>query len=303
MSAPALELTAATDTSTQVCWVCESRSLYLYRSGNLPSNLSAAHFKITDSAYGCTADIYQCNDCGFLQCGALDDVLPFYADMSDESYETSRDARSTQARMLLRSISKYRSRGRLLDVGAGSGIMVDAALKLGFDAEGIEPSGPLSSQARERGIPVWHGLLPSPGVQGLFDVITIIDVIEHVSDPVGLMRTVREHLAPNGIAVVVTPDVGSVMARLLGRRWWHFRIAHIGYFNSRTLARALDTAGFEQMATMRPAWYFPVDYLVERALLYLPKAVRFRSPAFLERFTMPLNLFDSLLVVAKANSP
>jgi SAM-dependent methyltransferase len=298
-SASLLESAVADDASIQACWICGARPLRLYRRGNLPPNLGAEHFRITDSAYGCTADIYQCEACGFRQCGSLTDVLPFYADMSDDAYEHSREARSTQARELLRHISRHRSRGRLLDVGAGSGILVNEALKLGFEAEGIEPSGPLSGQAMERGLPVSHGILPSGNVRGLFDVITVVDVIEHVSDPIGLMRTVREQLAPDGIAVVVTPDVGSVMARVLGRRWWHYRIAHIGYFNGDTLARALRIAGFEPAATMRPAWYFPVSYLMERALTYVPKALRFKPPAFLERITMPLNLFDSLLVVVR----
>lgn len=298
-SATAFEETPAKVNPTQTCWICRSRTVDLYRRGTLPADLSAVHFRITDSAYGCTADIFRCRECGFRQCGSLNDVLSFYSDMADDAYEQSRDARGTQARMLLQSISRYRSRGRLLDVGAGSGILVDEALKLGFDAEGIEPSGPLTRQAIERGLPVHRGILPSDEVRGLFDVITVVDVIEHVSDPVGLMRTIRGQLAPGGIAVVVTPDVGSVMARLLGRRWWHYRIAHIGYFSGTTLAHALRIAGLEPMATMRPAWYFPVNYLAERALTYLPKAVRFKPPAVLERFSMPLNLFDSLLVVSK----
>jgi 2-polyprenyl-3-methyl-5-hydroxy-6-metoxy-1,4-benzoquinol methylase len=298
-SASVLESAAANDASIQTCWICGLGPLRLYRPGNLPPNLGAEHFRITDSAYGCTADIYQCEACGFRQCGSLTEVLPFYEDMSDDAYEHSRDARSLQARELLRHVAKYRSSGRLLDVGAGSGILVDAALKLGFEAEGIEPSGPLSGQAAERGLPVSHGILPSRSVRGLFDVITVVDVIEHVSDPIGLMRSVHEQLASDGIAVVVTPDVGSLMARVLGRRWWHYRIAHIGYFNRDTLAHALRLAGFEQVATMRPAWYFPVSYLIERALTYVPETLRFEPPAFLERITMPLNLFDSLLVVLK----
>jgi SAM-dependent methyltransferase len=273
--------------------------LTLRRSGTLPATLGAEHFKITDSAYGRTADIHACSDCGFLQCGSVGEVLHYYADMADDAYEVSRDARNRQARMLLRSIAPYGSRGRLLDVGAGSGIMVDAASTAGFEAEGIEPSAPLCARAAELGIRVHRGVLPSPAVAGLFDVITAVDVIEHVPDPVGLLRAVRESLSPAGIAVVVTPDVRSMAARLLGWRWWHYRIAHIGYFNRATLEQALRTAGLEPIATMRPAWYFPVSYLVERALTYLPRAVRFKPPRWLDKVVMPLNLFDSLLVVAR----
>jgi len=286
-------------TLSQVCWVCGSDRLTLVKKGSLPARLTAEHFKITDSAYGSTADIFQCKECGFRQAGSLSEVLGFYAEMADEAYEQTRGARSMQAQMLLRTVANYCSHGRLLDVGAGSGILVSEALKKGFEAEGIEPSGPLSALAIARGLPVYEGVLPSRAIRGTFDVVTVVDVIEHVSDPVGLMRNVREMLAPEGIAIVVTPDVASVMACLMGWRWWHYRIAHIGYFDRYTLVRALRAAGIEPISIIRPSWYFPASYLLERGLTYLPKALRFTPPRSLEKLIVPLNLFDSLLVVAK----
>jgi SAM-dependent methyltransferase len=285
--------------SSDPCWVCGNSPLVLKRRGRLPPQLSAEHFKITDSAYGCTADIFECSRCGFRQAGSLGEVLQFYEAMSDEAYEHSRDARSVQARMLLRSVGRLRPSGRLLDVGAGSGILVAEALRQGYVPEGIEPSGPLSAQARARDLPVHHGVLPKDDWRGVFDIATVIDVIEHVGDPLGLLRQVHETLRPDGLLVVVTPDVASVMARLLGWRWWHYRIAHIGYFNRATLTRAVVAAGFEPIAVMRPAWYFPMSYLCERALVYAPKFLRFKPPARLDGVTVPLNLFDSLLMVAR----
>src|SRR6185312_17166433 len=102
----------------------------------------------------------------------------------------------------------------------------------------IEPSLALQAQAQARGLPVHRGVLPSPNVTGLYDIVTAVDVIEHVPDPVGLMRVIAATMAPQGIAVFVTPDVGSFAARLLSWKWWHYRIAHIGYFDQRTLRRA-----------------------------------------------------------------
>ena len=105
----------------------------------------------------------------------------------------------------------------------------------GFAARGIEPSSPLQAIAAQRGLPVTHGVLPNSELPGPFDVVTLIDVIEHVPDPVDLVRRIKSVMAPNGIFVVVTPDVDSVAARLMGWKWWHFRAAHIGYFNRSTL--------------------------------------------------------------------
>lgn len=281
------------------CRVCGSSSLRLVRRGTLPASLEPRHFRITDSAYGQTTDIEQCADCGFRQSSAAGDVLHFYEDMSDDVYEDGREARAIQARVLLKSVAKFCASGRLLDVGAGSGILVSEALKRGYDAQGIEPSRALALQAARHRLPVHHGTLPSEAVRGPFNAATVIDVIEHVSDPVGLMRSVRNELAPAGIVAVVTPDAASFAARLLGWRWWHYRIAHIGYFSPANLRHAMERAGFETVAMSRPGWYFPASYLAERAVTYLPAPLRFRPPRALDKLIVPLNLFDSLLVIAR----
>jgi SAM-dependent methyltransferase len=294
MRAAALDATAGGR-----CWICGECSLVLDKRGNLPAELSAANFRISDSAYGRTADLFRCRACGFRQASDLPDVLRFYQDMDDEAYEHSREARGIQARMLLRTVARHGARGRLLDVGAGSGILVAEAARMGFDAEGIEPSGPLHTQAVNYGLKVHHGILPSASARGPYDVATVIDVIEHVPDPVGLLRQVRSTLVDGGLAAIVTPDVSSVMARLMGSRWWHYRIAHIGYFNRQTVTLALRGSGFEPVKVLRPSWYFPASYLIERTFRYLPRALRFTPPARLDRWVVPLNLWDSLLVIAR----
>jgi SAM-dependent methyltransferase len=294
-TAPAAEDSA----TTSACWVCGRAALRLIHKGNLPATLDAAHFRITDSAYGSTADVYECGGCGFRQSSALHDVLRYYEQMADEEYEATRDARSLQARMLLRRVARHRPTGRLLDIGAGSGILVEQALAAGYRAEGVEPSWPLYEQGLAYGLPLHHGILPTPAVRGPYDIATMVDVIEHVSDPVGMLNQARELLRADGVAVVVTPDVQSLVARLLGWRWWHYRIAHIGYFSRSNLELALRRAGLELIDVSRPAWYFPAGYLAERALKFVPRKLRFHPPAFLQKLTVRLNLRDSLMVIAR----
>jgi hypothetical protein len=133
-------------------------------------------------------------------------------------------------------------------------------------------------------------------LKGPFDVLTAIDVIEHVADPVALMEECTALMKDDGCGILVTPDVDSVAARLLGPRWWHYRPAHIGYFNRATLIRALNNAGLEPTHFERARWVFPADYLWERVNSYLPSAVRVPAPSALRMLTVPLNLFDSWLV-------
>ena len=287
---------------TAACWICGSSEMRLLRRGNLPLRLQPDAFRITDAGYGRTGDLYQCSRCGFRQCAGMDGVLAFYESMDDASYEATRGHRALQARRLVRSLGPVAGGRRLLDIGAGSGILVEEALAAGWQAEGVEPSVNLAAFAAERGLPVQRGVLPHAKISGPFDVITLVDVIEHVPDPLGLLRIATSVLAPGGRILIVTPDVNSVAARGMGARWWHYRIAHIGYFNRATLARAAVQAGLMPISVTRPSWYLPAGYLLERLFKYLPRALRPPVPLLFDRITVPLNLFDSLAMICTTAS-
>ncbi|WP_419908181.1 class I SAM-dependent methyltransferase [Hoeflea sp.] len=281
------------------CWVCGSENMALANRGNLPQTLGSEAFQITDQGYGRTADIHRCADCGFLQCSDLPDVLEYYEDMDDTGYEDTRAQRALQARRLLQTIAPFKPGGRLLDVGAGSGILVDEALQAGYHAEGIEPSVALQKRAAASALSVHLGVLPDPSVRGPYDCVTLIDVIEHVPDPVGLLTDIAGVLKDDGVCLIVTPDVRSWAARLMRWHWWHYRIAHIGYFDRSTLTRAAGAAGLQILSISRPTWYFPASYLMERVLSYAPNRLRPPVPRMADKITVPLNLFDSYALICR----
>ena len=278
------------------CWLCGNERLSCVKDAQCPVVVDAAAFRVTDANYGQSAAVYRCAVCGFRQCTDFADVLSFYQKMDDPGYEASREPRALQAAKLLKLVKPHRKTGRLLDVGAGSGILVEVAGRAGFQAEGVEPSDWMVRRATEHGVTVHHGVLPMPGITGPYDVVTLVDVIEHVSDPIDLLKQARAVMAPNAVGLVITPDVASLAARLMGKSWWHYRLAHICYFERKTLLQALRVAGLEPVSVFRPSWYFTADYLVQRLAAYLPFIRRLRI-ATLERMTVPLNLFDSLGVV------
>ncbi|MBN9221601.1 MAG: class I SAM-dependent methyltransferase [Mesorhizobium sp.] len=247
-----------------------------------------------------TAAIFRCECCGFLQCPETTDVLALYEDMEDPGYTQTAGPRALQARRLVKLVGAFcPAPARLLDVGAGIGLLLDEAEKRGFSAVGVEPSRWLSARAQQGGHEVHCGVLPHKDIVGPFDAVCLIDVIEHVSDPVGLLRTIRDVMAPDGKLIMVTPDVKSVMARLMGRNWWHFRAAHIGYFDRTTLEKACRAAGLRPIHVSRPCWYFNADYLWDRVMAYLPVRLRLKAPRMLARLTVPLNLYDSILFVVE----
>jgi len=282
------------------CRICGSAALrQLWRTDFNDVGPVTADFRITDAGYGRTGTMHECSTCGFRQCSDLGNVLSFYENMVDEEYEHTRAPRALQARRLLSHLGPFKSRGRLLDIGAGSGILVEEAVAIGYSAEGVEPSSYLQEQAHRRRLSVYRGVLPHVAASGPYDVVTMVDVIEHVTDPIDLLRKAVATMAEDGVLLVVTPDVRSVAARLLGRQWWHYRIAHIGYFDRMTLENALAAAGLRPIRIARPSWYFPASYLAERAFRYLPTALRLQVSHVLGNVTVRLNLFDSILMVCR----
>ena len=110
--------------------------------------------------------------------------------------------------------------------------------------------------------------------EGPFDAIALGDVIEHLPDPGAVLDRLAGLLAPNGVIWIATPDAGSRVARLLGRRWWSVIPTHLHLFNRRSLTRLLDRHGFEVVAMRTSPKTFTVAYYLSRLGGYWPPLAR-----------------------------
>ncbi|MET0391446.1 MAG: class I SAM-dependent methyltransferase [Polyangiales bacterium] len=308
------------------CWVCDHPHSTPWKPRSIDRKLVAEDLRISDAHYGRTLALRRCDQCGFLfaEAGDLHELFQLYTELDDPGYEESQDSRILQMNWLLealerhlpmqapgadtgRSIAPGHQKGRLLDVGAASGLLVSVAAQRGWQATGVEPSHNLVRVARERhGVELVQGSIPHPALADQrFDAVLLVDVIEHVADPRSLLDNAAQLLAPGGVLMVVTPDVASLAKQLLGRRWWHFRLAHVGYFDRRSFETAAERTGLEVVERFRAKWFFRVSYLAERLTRYLPVgfAVRALDRSALGRFiagrVVPLNLFDSWVFVCR----
>jgi SAM-dependent methyltransferase len=197
--------------------------------------------------------------------------------------------------------------GRVLDVGCAAGYFLAVAREAGWTVTGLEPSDAIRPQAEERlgKEQVRGGLLGQVELPaGGFDLVTMWDVIEHIPDVVGAVREVRRLLAPGGKFLIETQNVRSLAARVLGKRWQHYKHAeHIYHFHERTLADALGRAGFRVLEN-RP-WlggkYVSLGFIAERAARLSPLAALLCKPLVLAADrSLYVNLFDEMIVVAEA---
>jgi len=287
------------------CWVCGAREAAAWKPRNLERDLVPEDLRITDDRYGVTLALWRCRRCEFIysDAGEVAELVSLYSRLDDPAYEQGEVSRTLQMRWLVSHARKTRPDAQsLLDVGAAAGLLVGEAARAGLRAEGVEPSHSLVQAGRAAGLTLHEGVLPHPDLAGRrFDVVTLVDVIEHVADPLALLCSAREHVEPDGLVLLVTPDVDSRASRFFGKRWWHLRLAHVGYFNRRSLDEAVRLTGFETEEEFRARWFFEVGYLADRMVQYLPvgwlnRAVR-AAPGLraLYDVVIPLNLGDSFV--------
>lgn len=147
---------------------------------------------------------------------------------------------------------------RVLDVGCSRGSFLAAGARLGFRMEGVEPAAGIAAAARAQGLNVHTGLLEDIGLAAAsFDTVTLFEVIEHLKEPLALLRECRRVLKPGGLLVLSTGNTASWTVAAMRERWDYLHIAkdggHISFYNPRSVALLASRSGFavERIETAR----------------------------------------------------
>jgi 2-polyprenyl-3-methyl-5-hydroxy-6-metoxy-1,4-benzoquinol methylase len=149
-------------------------------------------------------------------------------------------------------------RPRHLDVGCALGSMLEEASRAGWDSVGVETSQFAAEYARTHtGCDVHAGTLESAAFSSnSFDVITLMDVIEHVPDSSSLVQEIYRLLRPGGVLFLVTPNFGSFFVRLYGRTAYGvWPDQHVVYFQPSTIEKLLRGVGFAKIITGSKDFY------------------------------------------------
>jgi SAM-dependent methyltransferase len=212
---------------------------------------------------GRTVQIQRCGTCGFAQPSAMP-VLPRYFDRmydqhwSPEWVAAEHDAdykdfifRGILAFLSSRVVARPR---RLLDIGAHAGRFLRMAQADGWEAEGLELNARTAAFARQAtGAAVHFGNVHNFDPAGRrFDAVTLTDVLEHVPDPLSILRRVHDLLADGGWIAVKVPNAPSQRLKetLRGKLQPRYRpriadnLVHVNHFSANSLRLALSRAGY-----------------------------------------------------------
>jgi len=203
--------------------------------------------------------VVQCRSCGFVYANpvpAESRLTEYYDHAYQDVNEWARRLQHDRAKVfstVLKRIKRVRKGGRLLDVGCSLGIFSELAHEQGFDVYGVDISTPAARYAREKlGIPTIRGTIGDVLKQWQnikFDIVTYLDVLEHVTAPFGILRASAEVMARGALLVVRVPNANFHVNRfrlvqaLFGRGFLDSK-NHLNHFSPTTLGLLLQKAHF-----------------------------------------------------------
>ena len=142
---------------------------------------------------------------------------------------------------------KCESIGRILDIGAGPGIFLETAKDRGWEPTAIEFNSFCIERIEKLGIrcikqPVEESKLP----HNSFECITLWAVLEHLQNPKDTLKHIHNLLKPNGVLLLLVPNVKSLAARILHEKCITFAgDSHINFFDNETLKKIQELCGFQ----------------------------------------------------------
>lgn len=192
----------------------------------------------------------------------------------------------------------------VLDIGCAYGFFLDEVRKEGFSVHGIDISETAIQWMEEHlGISGTIGL-SSEAPNGPFDMISAIEVIEHVKNPHSFIHDVSERLKDNGLLIISTGAHDTPLARLLGRRWWYLNPPdHCSIFSKLSMKKLLTHNNFEILEQRIVAFNWVG---LNNLLLKIARVVESRTLGVIAgkipALVLPVPHFTTQLVIARKNN-
>lgn len=240
------------------CAVCGTAN------GELVAQGKDFEYSTSDDTFQC----YKCNDCGNLyldprpSMDSLAVIYPsnYYSYNYDQAvHPLARAGKDFLDKAKIKRWLSYlgnRPRRFALDVGCGNGRYLRVLEEFGFPKSGlygVEMSAEQIERLNADGFRGFNGTLEQVANElpaGQFDLLVLLQVLEHVAEPKEMMKTLYQLLAPGGILIIETPNTASLDFQLFRRRYWggyHFP-RHWNLFDCSVLRRLAEDSGLELLA-------------------------------------------------------
>ncbi|MFN0031194.1 MAG: class I SAM-dependent methyltransferase [Flavobacteriales bacterium] len=196
--------------------------------------------------------LLKCTDCSLVFCTAIpttQELTEYYKHYGKTDFISA--ITTKRYNTWLDEFEKFRHTNNLLDIGCGNGFFLSEAKKRRWNVYGTEFSNALVQGCVDNGINMHEGVLTEETFGGvIFDVVTSIEVIEHINNPLDEMQMVNGMLRSGGLFYCTTPNWNA-----LSRFWLkdQYNIIaypeHLAYFTPRSLNKLMKRCGFEKLKT------------------------------------------------------
>jgi SAM-dependent methyltransferase len=268
-------------------------------------------------------NIARCVDCGYIFDNprpTLEELVKFYSRQAQ--YDSWLDELNARDRLWHRRLSLLcdtRKKGSLLDIGAGIGQFLSAARNYYDDVYGTEVSDSAIRIAKERyAVDLFEGTVESVASRGMvFDNVSLFHVLEHVPDPLSVLRTCHSLLSDHGILVIAVPNEVVSLRASLKRKLVNAGLrkplrvgrsglpkieltpetseVHLSHFTPPVLNQLLARAGFSVITQTLDPYYVATGTRRLKADLYYYSCLLFHK-------IVSINIYDAILVIARKNS-
>ncbi len=203
---------------------------------------------------------------------------------------------------------KYVPKGNLLEVGCSTGIMLKVAQKRGWGIHGIEINTSAAAIAAQTlGVKTVEAKeLTDDMFQGkMFSLIVLFDVIEHISDPVPFMNTLRKKMTSTGHILFVTPDINSLSAKILRNKWPHLMPEHTRLYSRESMNFLLEKTHFKEVKSGWAGKFVNVEILRRHLechphILFSRQLQSFlKNLPLLNEVIFPFNLGEMYVIASK----
>jgi len=186
-------------------------------------------------------------------------VEEYYRESYDESYgaaESSADRQPVFASVLAHLLDWRRPPGRLLDIGCGDGAFMMLCREAGWTCAGVEVSQGAAVRARAKGCTVISPVELGQSTVGRFDVVTLVNVLEAVTDPAAIVRAMTQQIKPQGI-IAIRVSNGLFHQRMRAPARWcgsqYDQAFHLFSYSPNALRTLVETSGFEVLSLRNSA--------------------------------------------------
>jgi 2-polyprenyl-3-methyl-5-hydroxy-6-metoxy-1,4-benzoquinol methylase len=226
----------------------------------------------------------------------------FHGEQTDgyADYQGSRDELATEFRRVLLDIAAAgKTNGKLLEVGCAYGFFLDEAQE-SFEVSGIELAQDAALACQARGLDVvQYGDESFYAHRGPFDIVVMLDVIEHLMNPGALLHDLYRHTRSDALLVITTGDFGSFLSRMMGKQWRLMTPPqHLWYFTTDAISQLLASYGFQVIQITHPAKQVPLGLITYQVARYLGLQHLIRGRL---RGSILVNLHDAMRVIARRN--